>query len=110
MGGILMQPYGAALVALVGSIFHSRVYRDPVHLPDLAPIVRECLLKSARVGSNVRNNESNKDSSAIKHLLVIKLAAPIFKGADCGLAQTTALAVGEIKTPLPGLGIIKAQA
>jgi len=105
-----MQSYGAALVAFVRPIFHSRVYRDPVHLPGLAPIARERLLKSARVGSNVRNNKSNKDSSAIKHLLVIKLAAPIFEAADCGLAQTAALAVGEIKTPLPGLGIVQTQA
>src|SRR6266498_52501 len=84
-------------VRFVRFIFHSCVYRDPVHFPSLAPIVRECLFKAARIWSDVRHNESNKDGSAVECFLGEKLAAAIFELADRGWAQGTALAVGKIQ-------------
>src|SRR5215813_127448 len=102
----VFSPYWNS-VAFFGSIFHSRVYRYPVYFPGLSSIIRECLLKSTRIGSHVRDNKSNKDGSAIKHFLIVKLAAPIAKAADCGLAQSTTLAVCKIKAPLAGSRIVQ---
>src|SRR5262249_12840178 len=99
------QPNWSSL-ALARPIFHPRVYRDPVYFPSFAPVIRERLFKSARIEGNVRDNESNKDGSTIEHFLVVKLTTPIFEAANCGLTQSTALAIGEIKTPLVGLGIV----
>src|SRR5262249_1277981 len=93
-------------VGFVRSIFHPCVCRDPVYFPSLTPVFRECLFKSARIGSNVRDNKSNKDGSAIKCFLVEKLAAPIFEAADRRLAQNATLATCKIEAPLAGLGIV----
>jgi len=52
-------------VGFVRLIFHPCVYRDPVYFPGLAAIIRECLLKTARIRGDFRDNKSNKDGSAI---------------------------------------------
>ena len=46
-----------------------RVYRDPVHFPSLAPIVRECLFETARIRSDVRYDKSNKDGPLVQSFL-----------------------------------------
>jgi hypothetical protein len=96
-------------VRFVRFIFHARVYRDPVHFPSLAPIVRECLFKTARIRSDVRYNESNKDGPLVHSFLREKLAAAILELANRGWTQCAASAVGEIQAPLAGLGIVKTQ-
>jgi hypothetical protein len=60
-----------------------------------------------RIRSDVRPDHSNQDGSAIKWLLIEKLAAAILELADRGHAQGTAAAAGEILTPLVGLGIVE---
>src|SRR5260370_37222804 len=87
-------------VRFVRFIFHPCVRRDPVHFPSLASIIRERLFKMARIRSDVRNNKSNKDGSAIQCFLVAKLATSSPEIADRGLAQCTAVAVGKIEAPL----------
>jgi len=88
------------------SFFHPGVGRDPVYFPGLASIIRECLFKTARIRSDVRNNKSNKDGSAIECFLTEELAASIFELANSGLAHGAAAAVGKIEAPLAGLGIV----
>ncbi len=94
-------------VRFVRFVFHPCVYRDPVYFPSLAPIIRVCLFKAARIRSNIRDDETNKNGSTIKCLLVEKLAAPVFELADCGLGHHTAVDVGKIEAPLAGLGIVE---
>jgi hypothetical protein len=94
---------------LVGFIVHACVGRDPVYFPSLAPIIRECLFKAARIRSDIRHDKSNVDGSAIKAFLVEKLGAPIVELADRGLVQGTVDAVGKIEAPLVGLGIVQTQ-
>jgi len=79
--------------------FHPCVYRDPVYFPGLASIIRECLFKTARIRSDVRNYKSDKDRPAIECLLIEKLAAPILELADRRLAHSAAVAVGKIEAP-----------
>src|SRR5437899_585972 len=64
---------------------HSCVCRDPVHFPGFATVIRECLFETARVRSDVRNYESNKNGSAIQCFLVEKFTASILELADRGL-------------------------
>ena|SRR5216683_4266349 len=90
-------------------ICHPCVGRDPVHFPSLASIVREGLLKTARIRRDVRYNEPNKDGSAIQCFLVVEFAASILELADRGLAQSAVVAVGKIEAPLVGLWIVEAQ-
>ena len=87
-------------------VFHPCICRNPVYFPRLASIIRECLFKTARIWRDVRDNEANKDGSTIKGFLIVKLAAPIFEFADCGLAQGTTDAVGKIEAPLAGFRIV----
>src|SRR5438552_12667178 len=87
-------------------IRHACVGRNPVHFPSLASIVREGLFKTARIRSDVRDNKTNIDASAIKCFLVEKFATSIPEVADRGLAQGTVVAVGKIEAPLVGLRIV----
>jgi len=90
-------------------IFRPGVCRDPVHFPSLASIVREVLLKTARIRRDVRYNEPNKDGSALQCFLVVEFAASILELADRRLAQSAAVGVGKIEAPLVGLWIIEPQ-
>src|SRR5260370_38949662 len=76
-------------VRFVRFIFHPRVRRDPVHFPSFDSIIRERLFKIARIRSDVRNNKSNKDGSAMHGFLVEKLAKSIPQGAHRRLVQGT---------------------
>jgi hypothetical protein len=96
-------------VRLVRFILHPCVCRNPIHFPSLASIVRERLLKVARIRSDAGYNKSNKDGSVIECFLIEKLAASIFELADRGLAQSAAVTVGKIEAPLVGLRIVQAQ-
>src|SRR5215469_5965873 len=69
----------------VGCVCHTRVRSDPVHFPGLASVVGEGLLKSARIRSDVRNNETNEDSPVVECLLVKEFATSILELADRGL-------------------------
>ena len=71
---------------LIRSVFHPRIYRDPVDFPSPASIFRERLLKAARIRADVRYDKSNEDGSVVQCFLVEKLAASILKVADCGPA------------------------
>src|SRR5712692_1371028 len=62
-----------------------------------------------RIRSDVRDDKSNENGSAIKWFLIEKLAAPILELADGGLAQGAVVAVGKIETPLVGLRIVQTQ-
>src|SRR5258708_4458984 len=84
----------------LASPLHRPVRRFQVPGPVVASIIRERLFKMARIRSDVRNNKSNKDGSAIQCFLVEKLATSIPEVADRGLAQGTAVAVGKIEAPL----------
>src|SRR6266568_3566494 len=97
-------------VRFVRFILHPRKCHHPVRFPGLAPIIRECLCKAARIRSDVRKAISTKDGSAMKCFLVEKLAAAILELADHGLAHGTVVAVGPIEAPLMGLGIVQTQA
>src|SRR5437870_7619957 len=88
------------------SFFHPRVFRDPVYFPGPPSIIRECLFKTARIRSDVRNYKSDKDGSAIECFLTEELTAPIFELPDRGLGEGAAVAVGKIEAPLVGLGIV----
>jgi hypothetical protein len=105
-GGVGSSIVSLWLQGLIFRVFHPRVQGDPVYFPGLAPVVREGLLKTARIGSNVRDNKSNNDGSAIKCFLGEKLAAPIFEAPDHGWAHGTTVAAGKVEAPLPGLGIV----
>src|SRR6266851_1238556 len=89
----------------LGFVFQSRVGCDPVHLPSLASIIGKCLLKAARIGSDVRYDKSNQDGPVIQGFLVIKLAASIFEFANRWLGQRASGAAGKIKAPLMRLRI-----
>src|SRR5216684_8060089 len=91
------------------SLSHQSICGDPVNFPRLSSVTRECLFKTARIGSDVGNDKSNKNGSAIQCFLVKKLAASILKLADRGLAHAAAVAVGKIEAPLMGLEIVQAQ-
>ncbi len=91
------------------SLLHSRVYSDPIQFPGLAAIIRKRLFKPARIGSDVRDDKSNKDGSTIQRFLVKELTASIFELSDCGYAQATATAARKIETPLARFGIVQAQ-
>ena len=67
-----------------GVAFHACVYRDPVYFPVLAAVVRERLLETARIWSDIRYDESNKDGAAVQCFLGEKFAAPIVEFADGG--------------------------
>src|SRR5579864_7219523 len=69
------------------SVFRPCVRGNPVYFPRFAAIIRECLFKMAGIRGNVRDNESNKDGSAIQCFLVEKLTATILELADRRLAQ-----------------------
>ena len=60
-----------------------------------------------RIRGDVRPDHPNHDGSAIKWLLIEKLAAAILELADRGHAQGTAAAAGEMLTPLVGLGTVE---
>jgi hypothetical protein len=100
---------GQCSVRFARIIVHPGVYRDPVHFPSLTSINREGLFKAARIRSDVRDNKSNKDGSAIQWFLIVKLTPSIFKFADGGLAQGAAIAIRKIQAPLVGFGIVQAQ-
>jgi len=95
--------------SFVGFILHPRVYRDPVDLPGLAPVIRECLFETARIPSDVRPDISHENGSPVQCFLIEELAAPILELTDRGLAQRAAAAVGRVETPLVGLGIVETQ-
>src|SRR5580698_4484530 len=90
-------------------IIHSRLIRNPVHLPGLASVVGECLLKVGRFRVGVRPDKSNIDGSPFPWLLIKELAASIPELADHGLSKDAILAVGPIDTPLVGLGIVQPE-
>src|SRR5260370_26650006 len=87
-------------VRFVRFIFHPCVRRDPVHFPSLASIIRERLFKMARIRSDVRNNNSNKDGSAIQCFRFEKLDTSMPEVAHPGLAQGTTVPAGKITAPL----------
>jgi hypothetical protein len=59
---------------------------------------------------DVGDDESNKDGSAIEHLLVEELPSSIFELPDRGLAQATAAVTRKIEAPLMGFGVVQTQA
>ena len=67
------------------------------------------MFKTARIWSDVRDNKSNIDGSAIECFLVVKLAASILELADRGLAHGPAAAAGKIEAPLVRLRIVEPQ-
>jgi hypothetical protein len=73
-----------ALLCLCRSFLQPRVRRDPVRLPGFASVVGERLLEVARVGSDVRDDESDEDGPAIERFLIEELSAPVLEFANRG--------------------------
>src|SRR5947199_7898112 len=86
------------------SFFHPGVGRDPVYFPGLASIIRECLFKTARIRSDVRNNKSNKDGSAIECFLTEELAASILDSPLGGWPMVPLALLGKMRVHLRELG------
>ena len=62
-----------------------------------------------RIRSDVRDDKSHEDGTAIKRFLVEKLAASILEFADRRLTQGTVFTVGEIEAPLVRLRVVESQ-
>src|SRR5215467_12980291 len=90
------------------SLLHSGLVGDPVHLPGLASVIRERLLKVSGVRSDIRPYISTQNDSTIDCVLAVELASAVLEFADVGRAAQNALpAVGPIEAPLARFWIIK---
>jgi len=66
--------------AMFGFISYKSLLNHRVHLPGLAPVRRERLLKPARIG--VMSETRSQDSPAIIWILIVELPTPVFQLAD----------------------------
>src|SRR5262249_31165048 len=73
-------------------------------------VIGERLFKSARVRSDVGNDESDEDRAAVQRFLIEKLASSVLEFTERRLAQGPAAGAGKIQTPLPGLRIVQTDA
>src|SRR5690606_19003409 len=89
---------------------HARIDRDPVAYPRLAAVVGQRLLEAPRVRADLRDDEPDEDRPAIEGIRSIEHAASILELAIHGIGHDAVPAVGEVETPLPGFGVIQAQA
>src|SRR5271169_2307052 len=91
------------------SLLHSRLVRNPIRFPGLAPVVGVRLLKVRRIRRDVRPDISIQNVLAVVCVPAVKLAPAIPELADVRrTAHHALLAVRPIEAPLFGLRIIKA--
>ena len=97
-----LRPYFRAgyLGFLTGESHH------PIRLPGFTPVIRECLLKAARICSDVRKAISREDRSASQILLIKELASAIIEFTNHRFVDHAVAAVRPIQTPLVSFGIV----
>src|SRR4029453_1354993 len=78
----------------------------PIRLPGFTPVIRECLLKAARIWSDVRKAISREDRSASQILLIKELASAIIEFTNHRFVDHAVAAVRPIQTPLVSFGIV----
>src|ERR1700722_10683386 len=89
----------ATLLTAGSDVFYARVLVDPVHFPGFATIVGKGLLGLRGIRGYCPNRKPDKDHSAVVWLLIVKVAATIFKFADVGNSQRADVRCGEIEIP-----------
>src|SRR4029453_5502682 len=87
-------------------IFLTHESHDPIRLPSLASVIRECLFKAARIRSDVPKPISRENHSAIEFLLVEEFATTILEFANHWFVDYTVAAIRPIQAPLVSFGIV----
>jgi hypothetical protein len=87
----------------------ARQCRDKVWFPGSAAIIGKRLFNVVGIWSNVRPDESNKDSPPVERFLVEEFATAVLELADLRLIHYTHCAVDKVLTPLMRLRIIEEQ-
>src|SRR5579859_7770446 len=91
------------------SILDKRLCHDEVRFPCLAAVSRECLLKAARIRSDVEDGKAHQNGATVIRFLVVELAPAVLEFADGRWAQDSGGRVCEIDVPLVSVWVVHAQ-
>ena len=87
-------------------VFRACKCHDPVGFPCLASIVRERLLESGRICSDICETVPSEDGLAVKQLLIETLRSPVLELTDHRLCHGGVGVIGPVETPLVRLRIV----